>query len=178
MILSLFRKDPLNDAADALFAAVAAQARAPSFYLLLGVEDSVDGRFEMLALHVYLLLRRLKSEAGARGLAQLVFDSFFGNLDSALREMGVGDLSVGRKIRGLAENFYGRVSAYEKGLSAESNDELVAALSRNVFEATAAPTAPALAVYVREVDAFLAAQPAGRLIAGVVAFPAPPQEAR
>lgn len=171
MILSLFRKDPRKDAADALFDAAATQARAPEFFTALHVEDSVDGRFEMLALHVYLVLRRLKTEPGARPTSQLVFDAFFASLDAALREMGVGDLSVGKKIRGLAENFYGRVGAYEKALSADNEDELVAALSRNVYAQAVAEAAPALASYVRKADAFLREQPGGRILAGVVDFP-------
>lgn len=175
MILSLFRKDPLKDAADALFDAAVAQARAPVFYTDFGVADTVEGRFEVLSLHVFLLLRRLKAEdAGPRRFGQHLCDAYFANLDASLREMGVGDLSVGRKIRNMAEAFYGRAAAYERAMTGgEGAETLSAALARNVFGASDPAAGEALAGYARKADAALAAQPGGRLRAGLVAFPAP-----
>jgi cytochrome b pre-mRNA-processing protein 3 len=175
MILSLFRKDPLKDAADALFAAAVAQAREPTFYTAFRVEDSVEGRFELLTLHVYLLLRRLKGQNGeAKRLAQHVLDALFANLDGSLREMGVGDLSVGRKIRGMAEAFYGRIGAYEHAMAHSAPAALEEALARNVYEKTDPAAGAGLAGYVRAAAAFLDAQPLGRLLGGIVAYPAPP----
>ncbi|MGE0408682.1 MAG: ubiquinol-cytochrome C chaperone family protein [Amphiplicatus sp.] len=173
MILSLFRKDPQRDAAEALFAAAVEQARRPDFYTDLGVEDSVDGRFELLALHVYLVLRRLKSAGSAAGLSQHLLDAMFANLDGALREMGVGDLSVARKIRKMAEAFYGRIGAYEAALApTAAAAALDAALLRNVYNGTTGKAA-ALSAYVRRASAGLDGQKAGRIEAGILAFPSP-----
>lgn len=178
MILSLFRKDPIKDAADALYATAAEQARLPAFYLSYGVEDSVEGRFEMAALHVYLLLRRLKSagEAASR-MSRAVSDVFFSEMDGALRELGVGDLSVGKKIRAMAEAFYGRIAAYESALAAEDEaGRLALALSRNVYGEKNSDAAARLADYVRRSIAVLEAQPDNRLLKGIVVFAGPDLE--
>lgn len=178
MILSLFRKDPIKDAADALYAAAAEQARLPVFFTAYGVEDTVEGRFEMMALHAYLILRRLRDsgDAGAR-LARAFTETFFAELDAALREMGVGDLSVGRMIRGLAEAFYGRIAAYENALAGkEDEDALPRALARNVFAAESAAGARPLAAYLRACIERLDSQPDGRIALGIVAFADPQPE--
>ncbi|MEE2691905.1 MAG: ubiquinol-cytochrome C chaperone family protein [Pseudomonadota bacterium] len=173
MILSLLRKDPVQEAATALFTAAVDQARAPLFYEKFGVADTAEGRFEMLAMHVYLVLRRLKDASEpAERLSQRVLDAFFANLDASLREMGVGDLSVGKKIRALAESFYGRISAYEAAMKPSADvSALEAAVSRNVYEHAASPFAPALARYFRAAAAYLGAQPVSRIANGVVRFP-------
>jgi len=173
MILSLFRKDPAVEAAAALFAGAVNQARLPVFYETFAVPDTSEGRFELLAMHVYLVLRRLKG-AGATPdrLAQRVLDAFFANLDGSLREMGVGDLSVGKKIRALAEAFYGRARAYEMGLGdGAAPSDLAAAVSRNVYERAEAEMGAALARYLREAAANVEAQPLSRIMSGVVRFP-------
>lgn len=178
MILSLFRKDPIRDAAEALYAAAAEQARQPAFYLAYGVEDSVEGRFEMTALHAYLLLRRLKGagEPAAR-LSRALSDVFFSEMDGALRELGVGDLSVGKKIRAMAEAFYGRIAAYESALAASGEtDALALALSRNVYAMQDAAAASQLAAYVRRSIATLAEQSDSRLMTGIAAFAAPQRD--
>ncbi|MEO1251502.1 MAG: ubiquinol-cytochrome C chaperone family protein [Pseudomonadota bacterium] len=170
MLKSFFRKDPSLDAGDALFAAAAEQARALPFYETLGVPDTIEGRFELVALHVWLVLRRLKEEAGAKDVSQRVFDAMFASFDAALRETGVGDLVVGKKIRKLAENFYGRVAAYNDALGGEDG-ALEGALARNVYESTDPAVAGRLADYVRRTVAALAAQPGGRIAGGVAKFP-------
>lgn len=173
MILSLLRKDPSREAAEALFSAAVEQARLPVFYRDLAVADTVEGRFELLSLHVWLVMRRLKGAQTER-LSRQVLEAYFSNLDGALREMGVGDLVVGKKIRALGEAFYGRIGAYDRALGDDGGpDALAAALSRNVYEATDAPAAPGLARYVSEADKTLAEQPLARITAGVVRFPAP-----
>ena len=193
MILSFFKKDPALDAASALYAAAVDQARAPALYADFGAPDTVEGRFELVALHVYLILRRLKGEdPAAKKVAQKLFDVMFQNMDDSLRELGVGDLSIGKKIRKMAENFYGRVGAYEDALSGGGrdgggqrgdqggdDDALAAALGRNVFGDEAAPAAAAFARYVRAAAAHIEGQPAARIAGGVVRFPeaaAPVQE--
>ena len=173
MILSLFRKDPSREAAGPLFPAAVEQARRPVFYRDFAVADTVEGRFEMLSLHVWLVMRRLKGAQTGR-LSRQGLEAYFSNLDGALREMGVGDLVVGKKIRALGEAFYGRIGAYDRALGEGGNAEsLAAALSRNIFEAIDAPTAPALARYVSVADKALLEQSLARISAGVIRFPEP-----
>lgn len=179
MILSLFRKDPNKDAADALYAAALEQARTPAFYLNYGVADTVEGRFELASLHVYLLLRRLKGAGDeTKKLAQMLLDTFFSDMDGVLRELGVGDLSVARKIRGLAEAFFGRVAAYEAAMAEEADQgALTDALARNVYGDADPSAAAALADYARRSAAALAEQPIGRIKSGIANFSAPLEQA-
>src|SRR5262245_48094906 len=113
MLSRLFRRPaPVADPYP-LYAAAIAQARQPVFYAGLRVPDTVDGRFELVALHVFLILQRLKSEPEATPFAQALFDTMFADMDRNLREMGVGDLSVGKKVKAMAQGLYGRIAAYE-----------------------------------------------------------------
>jgi cytochrome b pre-mRNA-processing protein 3 len=163
-----------NAAADALYAAVVEQARRPAFYAKLGVPDTVDGRFEMIALHMFLVLHRLKGEAAAEAFGQALFDAMFADMDRSLREMGVSDLSVGRHVKNMAKAFYGRVGAYESGLADPTDAALGEAIRRNVYGTVATPPDPApLAAYLRASVAALAAQSPGDLTAGAPRFPEP-----
>ncbi len=174
MILARFRKDPQRDAGRALYGRAAEQSRRPEFYTGFGVADTVDGRFELLALHVFLTLKRLSAEPEARRISQAVVDRFFEALDDSLREMGVGDLSVGKRIRGMAEAFYGRSAAYDAALAGGAPEgALGEALARNVYGSHDAAHAGALAAYVRASIAALAAEPASRVLSGCLAFPIP-----
>jgi cytochrome b pre-mRNA-processing protein 3 len=175
-----FRPDPDAATAQKLYAAIVAQARHPALYAQGQVPDTLDGRFDMVVLHAALLIRRLRGASDRdRAVAQAVFDAMFLDMDRSLREMGVSDLSVGKRIRTMAESFYGRAQAYDAALTqggAEGRRALAASLARNVFPDTpAAATASAerLAAYVRAVEASLAAQPAERIREGVVRFPPP-----
>jgi len=163
--------------ASKLYQAIVAQARQPGFYAANGVPDSVDGRFEMIALHMFLVLQRLKS-AGEGEVAQQLFDTMFADMDQSLREMGAGDLGVGRRVRVMAEGLYGRIAAYEAGLVG-SNAELAAALRRNLFGTLPEPgpdaaTLESLSAYLREAASRLGRQPASALIAGSPDFPPTP----
>ncbi len=141
---SLFSPRPAVLAGRRLYAAAAAQARAPAFYADLGAADTVEGRFELYTLHVVLLLRRLKGQGGAVGEAsQALFDAYLRSLDDALREMGVGDLSVGKKMRRLGEAFYGRVKSYEEAMAAlPERGPLEALLARTVLMGQAERAGP------------------------------------
>ncbi|MEM6414293.1 MAG: ubiquinol-cytochrome C chaperone family protein [Pseudomonadota bacterium] len=122
MIFNFFRKDPIEEKAIALYERIVEAARRPEFYTIGQAPDTVEGRFEILSLHVYLTLRRLKNDGEAgKALSQKVFDVFFKNMDDSLRELGVGDLTVGKKIRAMAEAFYGRTGAYEVALDGRSS---------------------------------------------------------
>ena len=139
------------EAGRALYAAAAEQARRPEIYTALGASDTAAGRFEVYSLHVILLLNRLKGRGEqAAETAQALFDAYVGSLDDALREQGVGDLSMGKKMRRLGEAFYGRVKSYDAALSALPDPEpLRELLARTVLEGREAPLAP-LADYVRQ----------------------------
>jgi cytochrome b pre-mRNA-processing protein 3 len=175
MLGRLFRRDPTAAVAAALYRRIVEQARLPAFYRSGGVPDTLDGRFELIALHAFLLLHRLKAEgeAGA-GLAQAVFDTMFADMDASLRELGAGDLGVPHRIKRMVNGFYGRVAAYEAGL-AGGPDALSEALRRNLYgTVTPDPAAPAaLAAYLRAAIAALAGQGGQALLAGEVSFPPP-----
>ncbi|MFW5659761.1 MAG: ubiquinol-cytochrome C chaperone family protein [Oceanicaulis sp.] len=134
MFARLFRKDPMKARAGAVYDALVQAARKPGLYGPNGAPDTVDGRFDMITAHAILLFRRLRGEGEAAGeLNQLVFDRMFDDFDAALREMGTGDLSVGKKIREMGEAFYGRAKAYEDALNAGDEAALAAAVDRNLF---------------------------------------------
>jgi len=170
-----FHRNPLREAAELAYRRVVEQARQPAFFTALGVPDTLDGRFELVCLHAFLYLHRLKGErAPAAELGQRFFDTMFADFDRSLREIGTGDLGVGRQIRRMAEAFYGRVRAYEAGLDG-AEAALDEALGRNLY-GTAAGTPEQLrrvASYVRRESGALAAQPAPAVLAGQIAFGAP-----
>ena len=175
-VLGLLRRNRLERPAHLLYVAAVSAARSPWFYTELGVADSVEGRFDMVCLHVFLVIRRLGQlpEPGPR-LAQAVFDAMFSDMDVNLREMGVGDLSVGKRNRALWEAFHGRAAAYQEALAAEGDAALEAALMRNVWRGAAPEGAPArLAAHARAADALLAREDIAALTAGHVAFPTVP----
>ncbi|CAN5191052.1 ubiquinol-cytochrome C chaperone family protein [soil metagenome] len=157
---------------EAIYGMIVAQAREPAFYASLHVRDTVNGRFDMLILHLWLVLRRLQPVAGGNGLSQALFDRFCADMDDNLREMGVGDLTVPKRMQAFGEAFYGRSSAYDLAFEADG-DELAQALSKNVFNSELPESAKALAAYVREASAALAAVDDAALRAGSVTFPKP-----
>ena len=132
---------------DRLYGAIVAAARAPAFYRDLGVPDSFEGRFELVTLHAVLVLRALHPRPAPAGdLAQDLVDTMFKHLDHSLREAGTGDLAVPKRMRRIAEGFYGRARAYEDALA--DPEALGLALGRNVLgEDVAGPAAPRLAAY-------------------------------
>ncbi len=157
-----------------LYGAAVAAARQPSFYAALGVPDTLDGRFDLVGLHVFLLIRRL-TEAPPPGpaLAQAVFDAMFNDMDLNLREIGVGDLSVGRRVREMWEAFHGRAAVYAAALDGDDPPAALAeALVRNVWRGGDAAGAPALASRAIAVAAHLAAQTLPEINAGRVNFAA------
>ena len=99
-----------------LYGAAVAAARDPYFYVELGVPDTLDGRFDLVGLHAFLLIRRFSEDKAAKDLAQAVFDAMFNDMDVNLREMGVGDLSVGKKVRVMWEAFHGRAAVYAEAM--------------------------------------------------------------
>ena len=175
MISRLFRRTPQDDSIASLYGMIVAQARAPAFYQIHGVPDTVNGRLEMVMLHAALVLRQLEASPG-RALGQALFDHFCRDMDASMREMGVGDLAVPRKMQQIGQAFYGRQAAYRRALAeppGEGESLLVAALERNVFAGVEKPEgAVRLARYVREADRRLAG--AG-FAGGQLPFPDPAQ---
>lgn len=172
----LFRRTTEEEPARALYRHIVAQAREPAFFRTCGVPDSVDGRFDLLVLHVFLVMHRLKRDrAETAGLSQALFDVLFENMDESLRQLGAGDVGIGRRIKAMAEGFYGRVLAYERALD-DGGGLLEDCVRRNLYgSAEPAPEQlAALARYMRREADALADQKTARLMAGVLTFgPAP-----
>ena len=134
MIFSLFRRGPRPGTISALYGMIVAQARLPCFYRDYAVADTVNGRFDLIVLHLALVLDRLAQDDGQQDLGQGIFDRFCQDMDHNLREMGISDLKVPKEMRRMGEAFYGRSKAY---LAAEAADDdrgvLVEAITRNIY---------------------------------------------
>ena len=175
MILRLFRRRAADGTIAALYGVIVAQARSPAFYADYGVPDTVQGRFDLIVLHMVLLLRRLgRDTLEARGLGQRLFDAFCRDLDGNLREMAIGDLAVPRHMRRFAEAFYGRQAAYVAALDSADGRVFENALARNIF-ALSEPDdrAVRLAHYACAAARELDARPEQDLMAGQLCFPNP-----
>ncbi len=183
-MLNLFRRSETHATIERLYGAIVAQARQPAFYTDFSIPDTVEGRLELLMLHTFLVCHRLKGEADqGRAVSQAVFDAFLDDLDRTMREMGIGDLSVPKKMKKIGQAFYDRTAAYDAALQAP-DDVLPQVLARNVFaryEGASAPqdaamAAASLATYVRVATRQLAAIPTAEFARGAVTFPTPGAE--
>jgi cytochrome b pre-mRNA-processing protein 3 len=154
-----FRKPrmPPRGTIEAIYGMIVTQAREPLFYRDLGVPDTVNGRFDLLVLHLWLVLRRLKSVEGGIDLSQALFDRFCDDMDDNLREMGVGDLTVPKRMQAFGEAFYGRTAAYDFALTAGA-EELAQALCKNILSGKGIENARRLAFYVEAAIAALSGQ--------------------
>jgi cytochrome b pre-mRNA-processing protein 3 len=174
MILRPFRRSAENRTINALYGTIVAQARSSAFYAAYGVPDTIQGRFDLIVLHLVLLLDRLAREDDAgRGLGQGLFDMFCRDLDDNLREMGVGDLAVSKQMRRFGEAFYGRQAVYIAALAAADERELEKALARNIFQGATHTEAARLARYARAAVKDLNAQEASTLMHGKLVFSKP-----
>ena len=167
MLQNLFRTRPRERLGQPLYELAVRQAREPAFYTQLGVADRIDARFELYTLHVLLMVMRLRDE-GERGAqaGQDLFDTYVSALDHALRELGVGDISVGKKMRKLGEALYGRMTAYEAPLREGDVSALSAGLARNIYESEDAGSGERLAAYALASRSRLAAQDFEAVVAG------------
>jgi cytochrome b pre-mRNA-processing protein 3 len=173
MILWPFRRNTEHRTIAALYGAIVTQARSPAFYADFGVPDTVEGRFDLIVLHLVLLLRRLERENDTgQALGQRLFDTFCRDLDANLREMGIGDLAVPKHMRRFGEAFYGRQAAYLAALKATDEPDFENALARNILQ-VAGPDerAARLARYAQAALQELDLQEHGSIIQGEVAFP-------
>jgi cytochrome b pre-mRNA-processing protein 3 len=174
MFASFRRTRPEHDTSSALYGAIVAQARTPALYTELGVADTVEGRFEMVVVHLALVLRRVwQGDEADRTVGQATFDVFCREMDDALRALGVKDTSVGKRMRKLAEAYYGRAGAYDAALESGDSRALADTLGRTVFGGDATVAAEPLAAYMAAANRNLAATPVDRVIAGDIAWPVP-----
>jgi cytochrome b pre-mRNA-processing protein 3 len=160
---------------EALYASIVAAARQKLFYSDWNVPDTPLGRFEMLSLHMFLFQHRMHNEAGpSRDLAQILIDDFFEDVDHSLRELGIGDMGIPKRMKKLARMYYGRTVAYADALERGDKEALTAALARNICpDAESWPEAAKLADYVVAVVKMLAAQDSETIRAGSISYPAP-----
>jgi cytochrome b pre-mRNA-processing protein 3 len=152
-----------------------AQARLPCFYRNYGVADTVNGRFDLIVLHLALVLDRLAQDPVLQNFGQGIFDRFCQDMDHNLREMGVGDLKVPKQMRRMGEAFYGRSQAYRAAWAAKDDGPLVETLQRNIYggSSAGAAAAPRLAAYVRDALRELREQSSAGLTGGELHFPEP-----
>ncbi|MQT13863.1 ubiquinol-cytochrome C chaperone family protein [Segnochrobactrum spirostomi] len=172
MIFKLFRRNEPEPFA--LYGAIVAQARQPTFYTSFAVPDTLDGRFDMVVLHIVLICRRLRGPGGADETgSQALFDLFMRDMDRSLREMGVGDTAVPKRIKKMIAAFYGRLSAYVAALDSGDLDDLAAAIARNIFPDAERPgESAALAAYAAAAAHALEASDDAAIADGRIAFPA------
>lgn len=174
MMNSLFRRARRRATIDTLYGMIVAQARSPSFYKEFGVADTVNGRFDMVLLHLWLVLRRLRGENSeeASATGQGLFDAFCRDMDAQLREFGTGDMKVPKEMRKIGEAFYGRMQAYDRALE-HGEGALSQALARNVLGHEDEAAARDLAGYVRQAIASLASESDEAVVQGTLNFPPP-----
>jgi cytochrome b pre-mRNA-processing protein 3 len=178
MLTWLRARGRIGRIATKLYGSVVTHARDPAFYALYRVPDTPEGRFEMLLIHLYLVLERLKGEreAGA-ALSRSLVEAFVTDVDDSMREMGVGDLSVPRKVKKAAAALFDRVQEFRAAMAEAGSRKLVEALTHNVYGLAVAAGgcrdgAGAIAGYMREAAAALAAQESAEVLAGRIVFPA------
>jgi len=157
---------------EAIYGMIVTQAREPLFYRDLGVPDTVNGRFDLVLLHLWMVLRRLKSASAGAVLSQALFDHFCTDMDDNLREMGIGDTAVPKKMQAFGEAFYGRTTAYDLALT-DSREALAAAICKNLLNGEKVEKARELAAYAERVTAGLAQLDDAALLVGDWRFPLP-----
>jgi cytochrome b pre-mRNA-processing protein 3 len=173
MILRPFRRSAENRTIAALYGMIVAQARLPIFYADYGVQDTVEGRFDLIVLHVVLVLRRLARVDQGRHIGQRLFDRFCQDLDDNLREMGIGDLAVPKHMRRFGEAFYGRQATYLRALDSVEEGDFENALARNILNDKGLDGAVRLARYARRVMGELDAHEENAFSRGEITLPSP-----
>lgn len=173
MVMKLYRRRAGGGTIETLYGVIVAQARLPVFYVEYGVPDTLEGRFDMIVLHLSLVIRRLRSDGEeGRAAAQSLFDRFCLDMDHNLREMGLSDMAVPRRMRSFGEAFYGRASAYDRALDNVSDGgQLAEAVGRNVFGDPEHAGAAPLATYMRGMDDLLGRVAGTELLSAQFRFP-------
>jgi len=171
--MQFFRHTRCRDNAISLYDIIVVQSRKPEYYIHCGVPDTVDGRFELIVLHAFVVLRRLKNshQETAQALLEVIFD----DMDRSLREMGAGDLGVSRRVKMMAKALYGRIRAYEEALDGDGT-MLAESLRRNLY-GTVVPAleyVEAMENYVRAQTMSVSQQSIEKIVSGNLTFGAPP----
>src|SRR5215218_1894042 len=171
-----FRKPRLapRGTIEAIYGMIVTQAREPLFYRDLGVPDTVNGRFDLLVLHLWMVLRRLRPIPDGSALSQALFDRFCADMDANLREMGVGDLTVPKRMQAFGEAFYGRSAAYDLAVR-EGREPFAQALSKNILDGQQIENARRLALYAEAAIETLARLDDTTIQSGSWRFPSPTQ---
>lgn len=174
MILNLFRKNTATEPVYAVYSAIVAQSRQPHFYAEWQVPDTVTGRFDMISLHMALLFRRLRAEASTdKDFSQAIFDLFFKDMDRSLREMGVGDLGVPKRIQKMGNVFFGLLAALSEAMDRHDLVALQSVLSRNIYDEAEGSHVEAMAAYLLRQDAAVSHQSADAITNGTIEFESP-----
>jgi len=175
MIFPLFRRNARQSTISALYGTIVAQARLPCFYREFVVPDTLNGRFDLLVLHLATVLNRFAKDPLLRDLGQGLFDRFCQDMDDNLREMGVGDLAVPNEMKRMGEAFYGRAEAYWAALTAANEAALTETIVRNIYGGTAPVSGAAarLAAYISGAVIELARQDTSAFLAGRIRIPDP-----
>jgi cytochrome b pre-mRNA-processing protein 3 len=163
---------PLRGTIEAIYGMIVTQAREPSFYRDLGVPDTVNGRFDLLVLHLWVVLRRFRSAQGMAKASQALFDRFCEDMDANLREMGVGDLTVPKRMQAFGEAFYGRAAAYDAAFAAGAEAPAYA-LCKNILNGEGMENARRLATYAQVAIAHLDGMDDAAFLAAGWRFPVP-----
>ncbi|MFA5901311.1 MAG: ubiquinol-cytochrome C chaperone family protein [Hyphomicrobium sp.] len=159
-----------------IYGAVVTQARCVDFYAVLGVPDTPTGRYEMVTLHLFLVLERLRAHAGtASPLSRLLVEAFVADMDDSLRELGTGDLAVPKKVRRAASGLYERSMAYREALQAGDVRALAKCFTEHAYAGVANPGADVLASYAVAASAALASADLVDAPFASSAFPAVPE---
>lgn len=159
MVLNFFRKSPGNAAVEAAYQSIVAQSRQPRFYAEWGIADTVTGRFDMITLHLALMLRRLKADPEGTALAQGLVERFFTDMDDSIRELGISDIGVPRKVRNMGKLFYGVANGLAAALDAADLSAVEAVLTKNFYDGTGSDGSRALAAYAMAEAEALTARP-------------------
>jgi len=176
-LIDFFKAPPpsqMDQSVAAIYDTVMRQSRSPELYLEMSVPDTVDGRFDLLAVHMHMVLRRIKDQGdSAQIMGQKLFDAMFRDMDTQLREIGIGDMGIGKRIKKMAQGFYGRMESFDVGLDSEDESILSAALERNVYR-HGLPEHPEaltrLAAYVRAQHGHIESQTIDDIVAGKLSF--------
>ena len=161
-----------SDVSNSLYVQAVEQARSPAFFTQYGVPDTVDGRFDLIILHIMLLIRRLRGNGKAAAeMSQSVLNHMFSDMDRNLREMGVGDLSVGKQVKKMAKAFYGRSEVWEEGMDA-GRAQLMSAFEETVYRSVeqSPEQVSSLADYTLAIDEVLKAHDTDHMLAGEISF--------
>ncbi len=168
MIWPFTRRSSTPDEVLAVYNAIVAQSRQDVFYTSLDVPDTVTGRFNVICVHMCVVFRRLRGDAGSKAFAQNLFDCFFRDMDRSLRELGVTDVGIPKRIEQMGELFYGLLEKVTEAVNSGDDNALTEVLNRNLYDETNAEAAEKLAHYMRTLMNRLDAQATETIRAGTI----------